>query len=230
MKKLYMVLLIILGVIVLAIIGLTIAVTMPKSLGVKYTKADLDSANAKAGIKFGSLPSSDDPASSLKITGKKPLNQQFTDAELTAFLNQPVKQWKNYPVSDIQMRINPDGSVEMTGKIIADRFEAYSKATNMPQKYTGMVADKAGLVPVNPSFYYKGTFEIKDGKVAGEVAELKIGPVEVPKDWAQNNKEFIEEFISDRLKNAGMDIESASYAGGKLSLKGTVPEEIDLEK
>ena len=50
MKKVYIVLLIILGVIALVVIGLTVVITTPKDLGVKYTKADLDSVNNKLGI------------------------------------------------------------------------------------------------------------------------------------------------------------------------------------
>ena len=93
--------------------------------------------------------------------GQKLIDTQITESELTALLNQPSTQWKNYPVSDVQIKINTDGSVEMTGKIIASRFEAYSEATNLPEKYKSLIVDKANLVPVNPSFDYKGYYEIR---------------------------------------------------------------------
>jgi hypothetical protein len=230
MKKIYVVLLIIFGVIALAVIGAIVVFTMPKDLGVKYTKADLDSVNNKLEIKYSSLAASNDPVSSIKISGKQPIDQQITESEMTALLNQPEKQWKNYPVKNVQMKINADGSVEMTGKIIAGRFEAYSKATNMPDKYTSLVEDKAGLVPVNPSFYYKGNYAVKNNKLEGEISELKVGPLTVPKDWTENNKDFINDFVADRLNSAGMQVESATFTDGKLDIKGTIPESIDFEK
>jgi hypothetical protein len=230
MKKSIIVLLIVLGVVALIVIGVVVAVTMPKNIGVKYSKADLTSVNSKLGINYGSLPSSSNPVSSIKISGQKPMDVQITESELTALLNQPSGQWKNYPVSNIQLKINNDGSVEITGKIIAKRFEAYSEATNMPDNYKNLVADKANLVPVNPSFDYKGNYEIKNGKLEGEMTELKVGPLTVPKDWTDNNKNFISGFIEDRIKSAGMQVESATFTGGKLDIKGTVPETIDFEK
>lgn len=230
MKKVYVISLIVLGVIALIIIGTVVAFAMPKDLGVRYTNADLDSVNNKLGINYGTLAASDDPKASLKLTGTKSLDQEITQSEMTALLNQPSEQWKNYPVSDVQMKINADGSVEMTGKIIASRFEAYSEATNMPDKYKNLINDKADLVPVNPSFYYKGDYEVKDNKLVGEMRELKIGPVQVPQDWVSDNTDFINGFVEDRLNSAGMDIESAAFTEGKLDIKGTVPESIDFEK
>jgi len=230
MKKVYIVLLIILGVIALVVIGLTVVITTPKDLGVKYTKADLDSVNNKLGISYGSLPYSINPLSSIKISGKKLLNQQITESEMTALLNQPSSQWKNYPVSNVQMRINADGTVEMTGRLIAKRFDAYSEATNMPDKYKSLIEDKASLVPVNPSFYYKGNYDVKNGKLEGEMTDLKVGPLEVSKDWTDNNKDFISGFVEDRISSAGMQIQSATFTAGKLDINGSVPETIDFEK
>jgi hypothetical protein len=221
---------IVLGVIVLLIVGAVVAVTSTKNLGVKYTKADLQSVNTKLGINYAALPDSDSPQSSLKIVGQKPLNAQITESELTALLNQPSSQWKNYPVKDVQFKINDDGTVEVTGKILAKRFDDYSKATNMPSRYTDLAAEKSKLVPLNPSFDYKGNLEIKDGKVIGDVTEVKVGPLTVPKDWTDDNKDFITGFVEDRIQSAGMDVRNANFDGGKLNIEGTVPESISFEK
>ncbi|MGV8171766.1 MAG: hypothetical protein ACP5OA_03685 [Candidatus Woesearchaeota archaeon] len=228
--KRFKVLYIVLGIIILIIVGAVIAVTMPKSLGVKYTKADMDSVNTKLGIAYTTLSASDNPASSLKISGAKTLDAEITESELTALLNQPSSQWKNYPISDVQVKINDDGSVEMTGKILVKRFEEYSEATNMPDKYKSLADENAKLVPVNPSFYYKGNYEIKDGKLEGNVEELKVGPLTVPKDWTDNNKDFITGFVENRINSAGMQVENANFDGGKLNIQGIVPESISFEK
>jgi len=223
------VLLVIVGIIVLGVVGVVISATTPQDLGVKYTKADLESVNAKLGIHYNSLVSSTDPVASLNISGKKALDTQLTESELTALLNQPSSQWKNYPVSDVQLRINPDGSVEMTGRFIANRFNAYSTATHLPEKYKSLIADKANLVPVNPSFYYKGDLGIKNGQVDGGMSDLKVGPVSVPNDWTAHNQDFVDGFVQDRLQSAGMTVDSATFTDGKLNIKGSVPETIGFE-
>ena len=62
------------------------------------------------------------------------------------------------------------------------------------------------------------------------MTELKVGPVEVPKDWVGNNKDFINGFVEDRLNSAGMKVNNANFDGGKLNIDGTVPETISFEK
>jgi len=228
--KNHKVLYIVLGVIVLIIVGCVLANTMPKSLGVGYTKADLNSVNTKLGMTYKSLPSSDIPTQSLKIEGSKPLNAEITQSELTALLNQPSSQWKNYPVKDVQFKINNDGSVEATGKIIVSRFDAYVKATNVPSQYTSLVADKINLVPVDPSFDCKGNYEIQNGKLVGGVTELKVGQFTLPKNWTDDNKDFIAGFVEDRIASAGMKVENAKFVNGKLDIQGSVPESISFEK
>jgi hypothetical protein len=128
------------------------------------------------------------------------------------------------------LKINDDGSVEMTGKILTKRLKAYGEATNMPEQYKSIIEDKANLVPVNPSFDYKGNYQIKNGKLEGEMTELKVGPLAVPKDWTDNNKYTISNFITDRMNSAGMQVESATFVGGELNIKGTIPETIGFEK
>jgi hypothetical protein len=224
--KKFKILYIVFGIVAVLIIGAIITLTSAKNLGVKYTKADVNSVNTKLGINYASLSSSDN---SLKIEGSKILNTEITETELTALLNQPSKQWKDYPVANVQIKINDDGSVEMTGKILVDKFKNYAKATNMPAKYTSMIEDKMDLVPINPSFDYKGTYEIKNGKLEGELTELKIGSVEIPKEWTDNNKELITDFIDDRLHSAGMNVQSANFNNGKLNIQGTIPESISFE-
>jgi hypothetical protein len=221
---------IVLGIIVLIIIGAVAAFTIPHSLGVRYTKADLKSVNNKLGINYATLPSSDNPTASLKLTGQKSLNAQITQEELTALLNQPSSQWKNYPIKDVQLKINDDGTVEMTGKILAKRFTDYADATDMPQQYKSLIADNANKVPLNPSFDYKGDYEVQNGKLVGEMTELKVGPLTVPQDWTDNNKDFITGFVEDRINSAGLKIDSASFEGGQLNIQGTVPETISFEK
>ena len=73
---------IILGVIIVLVIGVVLAVTSPKNLGVGYTKADLNNVNKKLGITYASLPSSNDPASSIKISGSKPISEQIIQYQM----------------------------------------------------------------------------------------------------------------------------------------------------
>ena len=220
------VLYIILGVIVILIIGAVIAVTSPKNLGVGYTKADLNSAITKVGTTYASTSQGD----SLKIVGSKKLDTKLTQSELTALLNQPSDLWKDYPIKNVQLKINDDGSVEMTGKIITGRYNDYVKATNVPDKYTSLVKDKVNLVPLNPSFDYKGNYEIQNGKVVGELTELKVGPVAIPKTWTDNNKDFIAGFVEDRLNSAGLDVQNAKFTNGNLDIQGSAPQTISFEK
>jgi hypothetical protein len=230
-KTLYFVGGIILGIAVVIFIAAYIFIGSPKDLGVKYSKADLESANKKLGVQFLELNGVSDPKESLKMTGKKEVNTVLTGPELTALMNYRSDSWKYYPASDVQMKVNDDGSVELSGRLNSNLFVQYSEATDMPEKYRSFIADKIKLSPIKPAFYIKGAGEISNGKVAtGEITSAKIGAISLPVDWFKNNDDFVKGFVEDRILKAGITAQSVRIEGGALSFKGSVPESVAAQK
>lgn len=225
-KKVLTILGIVVGVIIILLIASYFLIARPKDLGVRYSQKDVESVNAKLGITYSSLPDSSDPKATYTIEGKRDVDITLTNEELTALMAEHSEQWKNYPVSDVQMKVNEDGSFELSGKLEGKSWDDYATATNMPDRFKNFVGEKANLVPMNPAFYMKGTMAVQDGEVTGDVQEMKIGQITVDTTWFQNNNNFVTDFAKDRILAAGITAESISFGPDGVHLKGTVPESI----
>jgi len=216
--------------IAVAAVAFYFAWSSPRDLGIRFGQADLNSANAKLGVSYGVLPSSADPKASLKLTGSKPVAATFSSEELTALMASHASAWAFYPVSNAQVKINKDGTVEIAGVLDTDRLDGYAKSTNMPPQYYDFLKNNAAQVPVKPAFYAKGTMSVVNGKVSGNAQQVKIGAVDVPQQMVSDNYNLITGFAENRIKEAGVTVQSATFEDGKLNFKGTVPEQAQLAK
>jgi hypothetical protein len=225
-KKLLIILGSIVGIIIIIFVAGVLLVSRTKDLGVRYSQKDTDSVNAKLGITYSSLPESSDPKSTLSLEGKREVDVTLTSEELTALLAEHGDSWSTYPVSDAQMRINDDGTFELSGKLKGSDWEDYALATNMPNRFKNFVGDKAKLVPAKPAFYIKGLMDVKNGQVTGDVKDVKIGSFGVDTTWFSDNNGFVTDFVEDRLSAAGINAASISMEADGLHLKGSVPEKI----
>jgi len=200
----------------------------PRDLGVHYTAQDVESFHAKTGIDYTTISSDAAPKDSLKLTGSKPVNGTMTSEEMTAMVNDIDSKWKYYPVSNTQIKISDDGTVEMSGILDMDVLNEYAEATNMPESYREVINNYSGLFPTNPRFYVKTNGYIEDGNVNGDELEVEIGRVQIPQDVLDNNMEAIQSFVEERLLAEGVDANSASFDGGKLTFNGSIPAEVGL--
>lgn len=198
----------------------------PRDLGITYSAADLQSANQKAGFATVALPPATNPEASLRLSGKMETNDSFTDRELTALINDHEARWKYYPVSDGQVRINPDGSVEASGVLRVDRAYGYAAATGVSADIVDAVVDRLQISNVNPPFYVKGTVVVENNRVRGEVHQAELGRFGIPANWISDNEGTIVSFLEDRIARAGISARSVTFANGAMHLDVTIPETI----
>ena len=198
--------------------------TNPRDLGVEYSDKDLASINNKLGILYKNLGATSYPKDSLTIQGSRQIETMFTQEELTALMNDHSARWKYYPVSDAQIRINADGTIEISGRLNTKRITGYEEATDMPEVYREGIDAKLPFIFVRPRYYAKGFFAIEDGVVKQNVNTVEVGRFNVPSQWLARNDPS--DFINNRLKEAGIVAKSASFMNGKVVFSGTVPEQV----
>jgi hypothetical protein len=202
--------------------------TKPKDLGVRYTSADLASLNAKTGVTYTSLPSSTPAAQSEVVSGSKPLQAAVTQEELTAMVNDHSGKWKAYPVSDAQVKINNDGSMEMAGTLRVDRMDNYVAATGATGEQVQEILSTAKTLGANPSFYGKWDLQVVNGEVTGDIEKLTIGNVDIPQSQLDEYKPLLFDAIEVRLNQLNIDASSISVTNGKLNFNGSVPTQVAL--
>jgi hypothetical protein len=194
----------------------------PRDLGIKYTDADYKSARSKTGVELVALPADTPIEQSIQMFGKKPVNTVFTDEELTALANN--RKWKYYPVNDVQIKMNPDGTAEVSARLLTGRLLNYGKATGVPEYYMTNVLDKIGLIP-NPPVYIKGKATVVNGQITGNVEKLEVGRIEMPKSLVDENNGKLIEFLEGGIQRTpGLTVDSLTFNDGKMNFDGTLPQ------
>lgn len=228
-------LLIIVGVLVLAVVlvggylGFVPGVSAifgsnrPRDLGVRYTQADLQSLRGKTGTQYQSLPANAPPEASRRYSGQKPVTASFTDKELTAEFN--AVSWKYDPMTDTQVKFNPDGTAEFSGLILKDKLPDYARAIGMASADAQRITEQLKAIPADPPVYAKGRFRITNNQVATfDVQSLEIGRLTVPESVIKDNKSAFIRLVERRMRAiTGFNAKSATIENGMLKFDGTLP-------
>lgn len=234
MKKGFKFALIIIGCIILAIVlvlgylGFVPGVSAlfgsstPRDLGVKYTGQNLLSAYAKVGGDFQELSATKDPRDSLKYSGSQTVNTQLTNEEMTAMAN--AGKWVYKPTSDVQIRVNDDGTVEASGKIIKKNLPNFAKAHGFSDDDISKLEAAIILVPGNPIFYVKGKASVINNHASLDVEQAEIGRIDAKNYISPGMAESI---IDQGINHVpGTNIRSATFENGNMKLDATLPSKI----
>lgn len=217
----------------------------PRDLGITYTETDFASARAKSQLQYLELPSTTPPEQSIVRAGTRPITTSWNSAEMTSLLNN--RPWKYWPISDVQVRINDDGSAELSGVVDRDILKGYAAAIGVsPEVATGTIS----FMPPKSAFYVKAVTSLKENKVDKfEIQSVTYGKVNIPVDilLSQHKNNMINKaaaadatselskysgkraaiisFINERLsKITGFYAKSASFNQGKLNFDGNLSE------
>ena len=200
----------------------------PRDLGVKYTPADYQTTHEKFGISVGSLPSAASIADSLQFTGKKDINLNLNSTEITAYIS--AEKWKYAPISNLQVRINPDGTGEISGLLHLSNLLPYISMTT-PVADVQKAIDKYHISGT-PPFYVKGKLTVTNNQVDMDIQSLEVGRIPVPANYISQNTASLNNFVSARLNAVpNLMVRSLNLSDGQVHLDASVPEKaLKLEK
>ena len=160
-------------------------------------------------------------------TGKVKLNVDLSSQEITSVFAVWGMRNKYFPLYNVQVRFNPDGTGEASGMLKIATGITFAKNLG----YSNSEIDKgkqyikyiAGDLP----FYIKGTGGMTDNILSVNPATIQIGRVTVPESIAKPVAGLVEDMIERRIAQiGGADIKDGSFKTGKFHLDGTVPETI----
>ena len=192
-----------------------------KDLGVTFTAADLASAKAKIGRAVTDLPSNLEGINSIKFSGSNAIKAAFTSAEMTALFND--KQYKYFPLKDVQIKFNADGTTEMAAKLIKSRIEGLTQALGIAADDVKTITDYVKFVPTDPAIYVKGKLSVVNGKISQAVSSFTVGKLDFTKQ-VQDNASSISSWFQDHILTIpGTTVKSLSVAAVKLSFDGSLP-------
>jgi hypothetical protein len=215
----------------------------PRDLGVSYTEEDFDSAFNKSAASYGVLPESTPDSSSIQFLGSNQVTTSWNSSEVTSLLND--RPWKYWPISDVQLKINEDNSVEMSGIINSNKLRGYAIGIGVPQA----VVDRISLLPSEAPFYIKGTGSLSQNTVSSfDLTQAELGRTSIPtgillsadsqmvkRALAQSvvdelsnysgKKAYIVDFVNSKLSWVnGFFAKRAEFKNGSLEFEGTIPD------
>ena len=220
----------------------------PKDLGIRYTDADRASARAKSQLVYLELPEGTPVEESIVRMGSRPITTSWSSPEMTALLND--RPWRYWPIKNVQLRINNDGTAELSGIVNKEKFGNYAAAIGIPSTIAKAAAT---FMPANLAFYVKAKTSLENNMVKDfDIQSVTYGRIIIPPSMIlsynynkiissanaasptdafssvvkyNTKKESIVSFINDRLSQiTGFYAKSAYFKDGKLNFDGTLSE------
>lgn len=192
----------------------------PKDLGLKYDSAAYASAHSKITTEVESLPKDTPVSQSLIYSGQKEIKTELTSEEITSYLQS--EKWTYAPLSQIQVKINPDGTAETSGILHLNQILPYIAMTT-PIEDVKKAIDKFHISG-NPPFYAKGYVVVTNNQVSFNIQSLQIGKIPVPTNYISENLNAVNKFAADRINSVpNLIIRSLNLNGGQANLDATVP-------
>ncbi len=198
----------------------------PKDLGVTYTQEDIDSVNAKLGVTYTELPPGTPDSQSLVMSNYQPTSGDFTDNELTALFNDHSELWGNYPMSDIQVKINDDGTVEMSGVIEMGHLKGFADSKGYDEETRSEIRPYLQYITTNPAIYVKGNLNIVNGVVSSDVETFQIGRLTIDGGQLSELSYAVEAYTSEIIGPPRLEINNVSFQNGRCAMEGIVPKQV----
>ena len=234
MKKVYIVIIAVVVVLVLVagylgfVPGLSylLGASSPRDLGVRATPADFASASTKLGRTVTKLDSGVAVDKSAVYVGSHPIDIQLSSEEFTATRQQGIYEYSPFG-KDFQAKFNSDGTVEMSGVWIRDHIASYGKAFKINDAEIQTLTDGLNKYQSDPAFYLKGTVTITNNVPDIKIQDAQLGKVPIPTTVVPNDA--VNQLVQETIQHIpGLSIDSLSISNGKMHIKGTYPDKIEL--
>lgn len=195
----------------------------PRDLGVKYTQADYTKTHQEIGTEVVPVSATTTIKDSLQFSGKKESKVSLNSSEVTAYLN--ADKYVYAPLSNVQIKINPDGTGEASGILNIKNFITYVSLTT-PTADVQKAIEKFHI-NANPTFYAKGTLVVTNNQVNFNIFSLEIGRILVPQKYVGENIGALNDYATKKLNSIpNLQVRSLTLTDSKVNLDATVPEKV----
>jgi len=195
-----------------------------KDLGVKTDRELVTKFDEKYGMKNelpgGVVADGSEP----KYEGSVDLDISLSGEEISSILEYWKEQYGMTPIYDVQVRINSDGTGEVSGILDVSTAVLMAKKLGYSNADIEKAKSYAKYVAGDLPFYIKGRGGVTNNEVSVNASEIQIGRVTLPESIAGPVAEASGDMVERRMKEVpGVNIERLSLENGKVNLKGTIP-------
>ncbi len=208
----------------------------PKDLGIKTSKAAYESAIAKMNYQKDTAPSSGVAEDYTYTYGElKEIKTGLISEELTSFFNYNRPEY--YALKKVQIRINPDNTVEFSGAIDTDYF--LNKV--LGGKYSEQEISKAfpliKVIPGSVNVYAQFSGEIADNKaVSFAFSDIEVMGIGLPSSLYNTESakteisNLLDNFLAKTTDKTKGTYDSVKVENGELTINGKLPSSLKREE
>ena len=196
--------------------GLSPLITKPIDLGIKADPSLVTAFETKYAVPAG-------------VSTAK-LDVSLYSTEITSVFAVWQQRDKLFPLRDVQIRFNPDGTGEASGYLKLGSAVALAKNLGYTDADINKGKEYIQYISGDLPFYVKGTGGMLNNQLTINPSTFRLGNVTVPSSITTPATRVVGDMITRRLKQiGGANIEEASFKTGVLKLKGTVPSTIKYD-
>lgn len=200
----------------------------PQDLGIKYDSSDFEKISQSSGVITQESPVIGSVGQSLSFEGYHHHESVITSAEASAMINS--SPYKYFPFSKVQMKFNPDGSVEGSGLVDINNLIALTKATGGTKYDLNKIKDYLMIPNIALPVYLKAEGLIANNQPNLKWQAVQVGKINVPVDLVNQYSKQIGDFITERIIGCkGLFVKEISVEDSKLKFVGTLPDTITVQ-
>jgi len=183
----------------------------------------------KTGVQFN-IPEDELPTDKEVVyEGTLNIDESLTSQQVTSILNIVKAEIASMPFSNVQIRINEDGTSEASFDLDIETTITEAKKLGYSdeeiekgKRYLGVLGDSVYI-------YTKISFDISDDELTVNPHAFRIQNFNVPTSITKVVADVGSNAIGDRLSQVpNLYIESLKQVGDRLNFKGTIPESLSI--
>jgi len=182
-------------------------------------------------IQFVDNLKGDTPKSgTLVFEGGIDLDHTFTQSEINSWFSAWEKSWTGIPFQNLQVRLNPDGTVEASSLITVSEAESIGRTLGYTDEEIAKAKTYLEYIPDPLPLYAKGTASVTEDDVMIDIDSFKIANFNIPSSLAGAIGGVIEDVI-ERTRHLSDDttIKSAIVTAEGVQFVGTVPASVSIQ-
>lgn len=208
----------------------------PKDLGIKTSKAAYESAITKLNYQKDTSPSTGAAEDYTYTYGElKEIKTSLTSEELTSFFN--YNRPKYYALKKVQIRINPDNTIDFSGAIDTSYFLNKVLGGKYSEKEIANAFPLIKAIPGSVNIYAQLSGEIADNKsVDFAFADIEVMGIGLPSDlYATSSAKteissLLDNFLTKTTEKTKGTYESIKVENGDLTISGNLPSSLKREE
>lgn len=159
--------------------------------------------------------------------GKVSLDVNLGSTEVTSIFAVWETRDKNFPLHNVQIRFNSDGTGEASGYLKVSTAVNLAKQLGYSDSDIERGKSYIQYVSGDLPFYVKGTGGISDNVLTINPTTFQLGRITVPESVTKMAAVAVGDMIERRIKQiGGANIQVANFKSGSFRLVGSVPETI----